>query len=118
MWALNKCSFRLFAKGPWVLQFLQKFQSDIICSQVIGLVFSAQSLIHSFCFVSRFVLQPGMLAEDARLAHDLLALRQRAAALEAAGITYQAADFADVVLIVGGHTFRWRFYMPSWCNGV
>ena len=47
-----------------------------------------------------------MLPEDARLAHDLLALRQRAAALEAAGNTHQAADFADVALVVGGHSFR------------
>ncbi|KAL3139201.1 hypothetical protein ABBQ32_005972 [Trebouxia sp. C0010 RCD-2024] len=54
----------------------------------------------------RFVLQPGMLPEDARLAHDLLALRQRAAALEAAGNTQQASDLADVVFLVDGRCFR------------
>ena len=56
-----------------------------------------------FC---RFVLQPGMLPEDARLAHDLLALRQRAAALEAVGNTQQAPDLADVILLVDGRRFR------------
>ena len=47
-----------------------------------------------------------MLPEDARLAHDLLALRHNAAALEDAAITHQAADFADVVLLVDGRCFR------------
>lgn len=47
-----------------------------------------------------------MLPEDARLAHDLLALRQRAAALEAAGNTQQASDLADVVFLVDGRCFR------------
>lgn len=47
-----------------------------------------------------------MLPEDARLAHDLLALRHRADALGHAANTHQAADFADVVLLVDGHCFR------------
>lgn len=47
-----------------------------------------------------------MLPEDARLAHDLLALRHRADALEDAANTHQAADFADVVLLVDGRCFR------------
>ena len=54
----------------------------------------------------RFVLQPGMLPEDARLAHDLMALRHNAAALENAADSHQAADFADVVLLVDGRCFR------------
>lgn len=56
--------------------------------------------------VCRFVLQPGMLPEDARLAHDLLALRHNAAALEDAANTHQAADFADIVLLVDRRCFR------------
>ena len=50
-----------------------------------------------------------MLPEDARLAHDLLALRHRADALEDAGNTHQAADFADVVLLVNGRCFRFVY---------
>ena len=47
-----------------------------------------------------------MLPEDARLAYDLLALRQKAAALEAVNNTQQGSDFADVVLLVDGHCLR------------
>lgn len=57
--------------------------------------------------VCRFVLQPGMLPEDARLANDLMALRHNAAALEDAANMHQAADFADIVLLVDGRCFRW-----------
>ena len=57
----------------------------------------------SFC---RFVLQPGMLPEEARLGHDLLALRHRATALQDQGITGPAADFADIILLVEGKLFR------------
>lgn len=59
----------------------------------------------------RFVLQPGMLPEEARLAHDLLGLRQRAAALEVAGTEGPASDFADVVLLVDGVPFRSAAYL-------
>ena len=54
----------------------------------------------------RFVLQPGMLPEEARLAYDLRHLRQTAAAQEAAGTTGSAQDFADIVLLVDGVFFR------------
>ncbi|DBA71696.1 TPA: hypothetical protein ACH3X2_001145 [Trebouxia sp. C0005] len=54
----------------------------------------------------RFVLQPGMLPEEARLAYDLRCLRQRAAALEAAGATVSAADFADIILLIDSVSFR------------
>ena len=58
------------------------------------------------CCECRFVLQPGMLPAEARLAHDLLNLRHRAAALESQSITQQASDFADVILLAGEHQFR------------
>ncbi|DBA84084.1 hypothetical protein WJX77_009279 [Trebouxia sp. C0004] len=54
----------------------------------------------------RFVLQPGMLPEEARLAYDLRCLRQRAAALEAAGATASASDFADIILLIDAVRFR------------
>ncbi|KAL0047428.1 hypothetical protein WJX82_003178 [Trebouxia sp. C0006] len=54
----------------------------------------------------RFVLQPGMLPEEARLAHDLRRLRHRAAALEAAGATVSASDFADIILLIDAVRFR------------
>lgn len=54
-----------------------------------------------------------MLPEDARLAHDLLALRQWAAALEAAGNTQQASDLADVILLVQGHSFRLVWFVVA-----
>lgn len=50
-----------------------------------------------------------MLPEDARLAHDLLALRHRADALGDAANIHQAVDFADVVLLVDGRYFRWMY---------
>lgn len=50
-----------------------------------------------------------MLPEDARLAHDLLALRHRADALEDAATAHQAADFADVVLLVDERCFRFVY---------
>ena len=60
----------------------------------------------TWCLGYRFVLQPGMLPEEARLAHDLRRLRQTAAAQESAGTTGPAQDFADIVLIVDGVFFR------------
>lgn len=56
--------------------------------------------------VCRFVLQPGMLPEEARLAHDLLHLRLKAAALEEAQCRNAAEDFADLLLLVNGVCFR------------
>ena len=47
-----------------------------------------------------------MLPEEARLAHDLLALRQKSASLEAAGTLQPASDFADILLLVGEVQFR------------
>ncbi len=48
-----------------------------------------------------------MLPDEARLAHDLLGLRQRAAAMEAVGTAGPASDFADVLLVVDGVCFRY-----------
>ena len=74
----------------------------------LGMYFlKSHELLKKRLHVCRFVLQPGMLPEDARLAHDLLALRHTAAALEDAANTHQAADFADTLLLVGGRCFRW-----------
>ena len=61
---------------------------------------------HNGSYICRFVLQPGMLPEEARLAHDLRCLRQRAAALEAAGATVSASDFADIILLIDAVRFR------------
>lgn len=47
-----------------------------------------------------------MLPEEVRLAHDLRRLRHRAAALEAAGVTVSASDFADIILLVDAVRFR------------
>jgi hypothetical protein len=47
-----------------------------------------------------------MLPEEARLAYDLRCLRQRAAALEAAGATVSASDFADIILLIDAVRFR------------
>ena len=66
---------------------------------------SCCKLLNGSC-ICRFVLQPGMLPEEARLAYDLRCLRQRAAALEAAGATVSAADFADIILLIDSVSFR------------
>ena len=63
------------------------------------------------CVSCRFVLQPGMLPEEARLAHDLLQLRLKAAALEEVQCRSPAVDFADLLLLVNGVCFR----SVPWC---
>lgn len=54
-----------------------------------------------------------MLPEEARLAHDLLQLRLKAAALQEQCCTGPAEDFADLLVMVGTTCFRSDF---SHCN--
>ena len=92
-------------------------QLFVSASNIAGIFHQAwPDACHTVC---RFVLQPGMLPKVARLARDLLALRLKAAAFEAAGNTSQDADFADVVLVVGKHNFRWSaLHLPVIVNSL
>ena len=48
-----------------------------------------------------------MLPDEARLAHDLLQLRLKAAALEEAAHQGPGHDFADLLMLVDSTCFRW-----------
>ncbi|KAK9818730.1 hypothetical protein WJX74_005054, partial [Apatococcus lobatus] len=54
----------------------------------------------------RFVLQPGSVKGEARLAADLSQLRDHCAALETHSLAVPARDFADLLLQVEGRRFR------------
>ena len=53
-----------------------------------------------------------MLPEEARLAHDLLQLRLKAAALEEVQCRSPAEDYADLLLLVNGVRFRSVLWCP------
>ena len=56
--------------------------------------------------VCRFVLQPGSVPEQHRLAAQMGILRGNCRGLDSAGCRMTADDFADVILVAGDHTFR------------
>jgi len=56
--------------------------------------------------VSRFVLQPGAVPEEFRLAAQMGHLRCLASKLEAEQTSQPAKDFADVLLRAEGQLFR------------
>lgn len=73
------------------------------CLKIRGMVWEP---MHQLCCGCRFVLQPGMLPEEARLAHDLLQLRLQAATLQEQSCRGSAADFADLLVMVDNTCFR------------
>lgn len=62
-------------------------------------------------YACRFVLQPGSVPEQYRLAAQMGALREQGQALEAAGCSTTADDFADVSLVAEDHHFRSEWNM-------
>ena len=55
----------------------------------------------------RFVLQPGSVPEQHRLAAQMSVLRGQCRDLDNSGCSTTADDFADISLVADDHTFRW-----------